>query len=198
MPKVYRKTQSLPWRNSESGEDLTREADNSVEFMRGSPDLLVKNMIRKCFRATCLLNDLGKFLIYLCLGFCHHLPHRLILRMKCGAWCLIGTQQCWSPPPPPSREKHDWKSLGREAAGEKGKKVAWLERAANNSRLFGDTIIFHGSISIKIVLSVSLKLKISRTSNNSCGVLVFLLWLCVFFFCQRWAERTLSSSHCYW
>ena len=42
-------------------------------------------------------------------------------------------------------------------------------------RLFGDTIIFHGSISIKIVLSVSLRLKISRTSNNSRGVLVFLL-----------------------
>lgn len=137
VPKVYRKTQSLPWRNSESGEDLTREADNSVEFMRGSPDLLVKNMIHKCFRATCLLNDLGKFLIYLCLGFCHHLPHRLILRMKCGAWCLIGTQQCWSPPPPPSREKHDWKFLGREAAGEKGKKVAWLESAAHNSDCLG-------------------------------------------------------------
>ena len=49
-------------------------------------------------------------------------------------------------------------------------------------RLFGDTIIFHGSISIKIVLSVSLRLKISRTSNNSCGVLVFFALILFFFF----------------
>ena len=35
------------------------------------------------------------------------------------------------------KEKHDWKFLGREAAGEKGKKVAWLESAAHNSDCLG-------------------------------------------------------------
>ena len=121
--------------------------------------------------------------------------YRLILRMKCRAWCLTGTQQCWFPPPPPSREKYDWKSLGREAAAEKGKKVAWLERAASNSDCLGTPLSSMAAFPSKLFSSVSLRLKISRTFNNSCGVLVFFCFDFVFFFCT---EHTVSISHCYW
>lgn len=47
-------------------------------------------------------------------------------------------------------------------------------------RLFGDSVIFQGSIPVKIVLSVPLRLKTSRTTSSSCGILFFaLVWFFV-------------------
>lgn len=131
-----------------------------------------------------LANDLGKFLAHLCLGFVTTCLTGGFLSVKWGLMSHRYSTVLVSPPPP-SREKHDWKSLGREAAAEKGKKWrGW--RGQQATQTVSITIIFHGSISIKIVLSVSLRLKISRTSNNSRGVLVFLLLISFFFFfCQH-------------